>query len=486
VAVTNAGDGTLGGLGVGTVEYSPGQPTGWLSAELDGASTPATLTVSVTGVGLPLGTYSAAVPVTSDGATNSPQKLLVTFRVLGPPSIVASVTDLALVALPDETDEATVDVTNGGGGPLTGLTATVAYGSGMPRGWLDASLDTDAAPATLSLTGSAGSLEQRTYEATVTLSTDVPGVDPVTVAVHFTVSPGPAVVLDPANLYMAAAPGTDAPPVEVAVTNGGGGTLGSLRILSTAYGAGQPSGWLGATLEGTTAPTTLTLTPSTASLPEGSYAATVSLYSPEASNTPIAVRITLDVAPPPIIAVSPGTLTFSSFQGATADPAPQGVSVTNDGGSRLTGLSATATYDDGDGWLDLSWQAGSTTAPAVLMIQPVTGPLKEGTHTATVEISTDIAGVEPKPVDVTFVVTSFTTTVYPILVSECQGCHSAETSSPSTAHSWAVAPSSNTYCRLLVGSGGSCSKMPPDPDWPMPQAELDAYRSWYAAGSPYQ
>ena len=80
VMIANAGGGTLDDLQLGTVAYGAGA-TGWLSASLDRADAPATLTLVATTGSLPLGTYSATVPVTSASASNSPQTVAVTFTV---------------------------------------------------------------------------------------------------------------------------------------------------------------------------------------------------------------------------------------------------------------------------------------------------------------------------------------------------------------------------------------------------------------------
>ena len=74
------------------------------------------------------------------------------------------------------------------------------------------------------------------------------------------------------------------------------------------YGASQPTGWLTASLGGTTAPATLTLNASFAGLTAGTYTATVPVTSAVASNSPQTVAVTFVVAPPPLvsIAVAPG------------------------------------------------------------------------------------------------------------------------------------------------------------------------------------
>ncbi|HSJ06340.1 MAG TPA: Ig-like domain-containing protein, partial [Longimicrobiales bacterium] len=65
----------------------------------------------------------------------------------------------------------------------------------------------------------------------------------------------------------------------VSVTNAGTGTLTGLSAAVT-YGAGQPTGWLSASLSGTTAPASLMLSANQAGLGPGTYTATVAVASP--------------------------------------------------------------------------------------------------------------------------------------------------------------------------------------------------------------
>src|SRR5450759_4221765 len=61
VNVSNGGFGKLSGLGVGTITYGSGQPTGWLTASLSATSAPTTLTLTATTSGSLLSgtTYTA-------------------------------------------------------------------------------------------------------------------------------------------------------------------------------------------------------------------------------------------------------------------------------------------------------------------------------------------------------------------------------------------------------------------------------------------
>jgi hypothetical protein len=60
-----------------------------------------------------------------------------------------------------------VRVTNTGNAPLTGMSATVTYDPAGPTGWIDATLDTPNAPATLTIATTSNTLDVGTYRATV-------------------------------------------------------------------------------------------------------------------------------------------------------------------------------------------------------------------------------------------------------------------------------------------------------------------------------
>lgn len=109
------------------------------------------------------------------------------------------------------------------------------------------------------------------------------------------VAPSGQIALNPSTVEFAAAAGGDDPDVEtVAITNTGGGTLSALAATIT-YETGEPTGWLATTLSGTTAPATLTLTPTTGDLPPGTYNATVNVAASGAANSPRPVTVTFTV-----------------------------------------------------------------------------------------------------------------------------------------------------------------------------------------------
>jgi plastocyanin len=424
INVTNSSTGTLSGLTVDAPSYASGQATGWLAASLGATTAPAVLTLSATTGTLTAGTYSATVALRSSapGVTNSPQTITVTFTVAPAPAptISISATTIAFSATAGGSNPAVqgVNVTNSGTATLSGLSLDApVYGTGQPTGWLSGTLSTTTAPATITLSVVTGSLAAGNYTATMAVRSNAPGVtnSPRTITVNFTVAappPAPTIVLSPTSLSFAATSGGSSPAAQsVNVTNGGTGTLSGLSLDAVAHGSGQPTGWLSATLSGTTAPATITLNATTGSLAAGTYTATLAVRSSATgvTNSPQTISITFTVAaapPAPTIALSATSVSFSATAGGAA-PAAQTVNVTNAGTGTLSQLTIDPpSYTSGQpaGWLAAS--LSSMTAPTTLNLNATTGSLSAGTYTATIVVRSTASGVtnSPQTVTVTFTV----------------------------------------------------------------------------------
>jgi fibronectin type 3 domain-containing protein len=401
VTVQNGGDGTLTGLAA-NVRYTAGQPTGWLTAAVT-STAPASLVLSASQAGLTPGTYTAFVDISSAEAANSPVTLTVRLIVAPPPAAIAlgaSTLTFARAVGGNEPSEQTVAITNAGGGSLSGLAAAVSYAGGQPTDWLAATLSATTAPATLTVRATAGSLPVGTYSATVSISSDVAQNSPQQIAVTLTVSAStPAIGVAPTTLGFSAQQGeVDPPPQSVQITNIGGGALDGLTTFAT-YPGGQAAGWLSLQLSGSTAPATLTVGVRSAGLAPGSYAATISIVSAAAVNSPRQVEVSFQVTEAaPAIVATPATVTFTSTSGGTASPAPIAVAITNGGGGTLSGLTATVSYPQGaaPGWLNA--QLAGTSAPTTLTLTATRGALPVGTHRAVVRLTAAGAAAIDVPV----------------------------------------------------------------------------------------
>ncbi len=297
----------------------------------------------------------------------------------------------------------TVQVTAGGTGILSALSlGRIAYAGGQATEWLAASLNRSTAPATITLAATTAGLAPGTYTATVPVASSQAANSPQAMTATFVVTPVPAIGLgSPAATFIDTVTTGDPAAQTVAVTNAGTGTLSGLAVGTTDYGAG-PGGWVVASLTGTTAPATLTLSVAKGALPPGVYTATVPVTA-AASNSPRTVTVTYDLRPQGAIGLTPQAVTFVDTM-TTPDPAAQTVAVANAGTGTLGGLSVgTVTFGAGQptGWLTTA-TLNQATAPATLTLHVAKGALQPGVYTATVPMLSAAANNAPQIVTVTF------------------------------------------------------------------------------------
>jgi hypothetical protein len=401
VAVTNGG--AAGSVLDGLQVTSAGGA--WLRGAVDVTTAPSTLTIAPTTSGLTAGTYTGTVTVSS-ALTPDARAVAVTLTMTAAPKITVAPASVAMSGVSGTVPAAqTVTISNTGGAALSGIAVgTITYAAGA-TGWLAAQLSGATAPATLTLQplAAAGQLAAGTYTANVPLTSTLAGVSATTITVTLTVQATPSLVLDPASVKFEGDIGAPTPGAfDVAVTNGGGGTLGGLAVGSITYGSGATN-WLSASIAGAAAPTTLHLQPTTTGLPAGTYTATVEVGSSTAGVAAKSVAVTYTLTANPVIAVSRSAVTFSAVANA-ALPAEQTVTVTNSGTGSLGTLSSSVAYQGtATGWLTATFASGS--GGLTLTLRPNTTALPTGTVTATVRIVSSVAGVAGKLVNVTYNVT---------------------------------------------------------------------------------
>lgn len=427
VTITNGGGGTLSGLSVGTVTYGAGA-SGWLSVPTLSATTAnpsVTLTVQPNTGSLTAGTYTATIPVQSAVAANSPQNVTVTFIVAPPPPAIAlNPTSLSFNGTSTGGNPLgqNVNITNGGGGSLSGLAVgTVTYGPGA-SGWITNTTlsGTTANPlVTLLVSVSPGSMPAGVYTATVPITSGVASNSPQNVTVTFTVAPpGPSISLSGTSVsFTATAGGSNPAPQQVSISNGGTGSLTNLSLGAIQYGPGA-SNWIQAPALSSTngfPPATFDVAPVISGLSAGTYTATIPVLSSVATNSPQNLTVSLVVSPAPSIQFSTNSLTFSAPQGG-ADPASQTITITNGGGGTLSGLGVfSTTFGPGaSGWIQTASLSGTIANPSVtLTVRPATGSLAQGSYTATIAIVSSNASNSPANVSVTFNVTAQSATISP-------------------------------------------------------------------------
>lgn len=478
IEIGNAGDGTLQGLTAGPPAHAPGEPAGWLTVQLAGTQ----LSLRARRGTLPVGEYHASVPVAATNAVNSPQSILVTFRIGRRPSIAVSRDPVEMSTTAAGTDVETVEITNEGSRTLGGLRVSVAYG-GTATGWLQAELSGTTAPATLTLTANSGQLPLGTYVANAVLESSQPGVTPFLLRVALTVTPHPNLALSRTSASFNAVFGGSAPAAEtVTVTNGGGGELTGLSVGPVQYGAGA-SGWLQASIAPTTAPATITLAANQGSLPMGSYSATVPVQSPVAPNSPRSVQVTMTVGPAPAITTTPQSVMFGTYRNGSI-PSTQSVAIGSTGGT-LPGLDYTIQYASGSGWLDATWQNDDTTTPATLRLRPNTATLARGTYDAVVRVTSSAPGVAPRDIAVRYTVSTFDVDIFPLFTASnpgtfprlpCTQCH-GQFGNATNAYSYLTANQGVLMCKIT--GGASCPS-----EMRMPTTSVNRVQAWLNAGAP--
>lgn len=255
----------------------------------------------VTGLGAGVDTITA----TSEGRSGTAVIRVVGSAPTGPVmALTPSVVRLGVPQFGPNPGPLTISVTNVGAGTLGGLAINPGSSSCPPQpvicpAWLGGSLSGSTAPATLTMNITTTALVQGMYSASIRVS-GVASNSPQDAIVVFTIGPpvAPAIALTPSNVTFGALRGGANPATQtISVTNAGVGTLTGLAAGTITYGAGQPAGWLGATLSGSTAPAALTLSVTTGNLAVGAYTATLPVTSSVASNGPQTVGVRLVVGP---------------------------------------------------------------------------------------------------------------------------------------------------------------------------------------------
>ncbi|HEY3457356.1 MAG TPA: hypothetical protein VGK64_22440 [Bryobacteraceae bacterium] len=188
--------------------------------------------------------------------------------------------------------------------------------------------------------------------------------------------------------FSGVAGGSNPAAQNVAITNGGSGALNWTAIKTQT--------WLTLSAASGTTPAGLGLAVATGGLSAGTYTDTVTISAPGADGSPQTVTVTLTLTAPPVLGVTPGSLSFAALAGGV-NPPPQTLNVLNNGAG---GLNWNASKNQP--WLSLSATSGS--GPAAIAVGVATAGLAAGTYTDTVTVNAPGAGSSPQTVNVTFVV----------------------------------------------------------------------------------
>ena len=197
-----------------------------------------------------------------------------------------------------------VIVSNSGGGTLTWSVASNVS-------WL-----TLASGEWLTVSANPSGLSPNTYTGTITITaagaSNSPQIISVTLVVTAPPPAAPSITLSASQLKFTYTAGAAAPPAQsISISNSGGGAL--------AWSASSNFSWLAVTPSGT-APSTLAISVSPASLTPGPYQGVISVTATGAANNPQTVTVSLNVsaAAAPSVAVASVTNSASGASGAIA------------------------------------------------------------------------------------------------------------------------------------------------------------------------
>ena len=175
--------------------------------------------------------------------------------------------------------------------------------------------------------------------------------------------------------------GSSPTPQVLEILNGGGQTLN--------WTATWDATWLDISPPSGTAPSNVSIVPDISTLSAGSYADTVILTDPNATNSPQTVVVNLEViVPPPVIELDPDHFGFIAQQDST-NPDPQTMQINDVGAGTLSW-----TASNSQPWLTLSAYSG-TAGDDIDLIVDITG-MEFGAYYDTVVVEDPAASNTPQ------------------------------------------------------------------------------------------
>lgn len=263
----------------------------WLSVSPQTSNSPGTISVTADPTGLPAGTYSGVVTLSSSfSVVQVPVSLVIAGLGLSSnPAVVSlSVPQNYGLSAPQF-----VQISAAGGGALPFQTYTVS-----DLNWLQVDIPTGTTPAVVQVRANTSGLAQGSYLGTLTVrSGSIASTD---IGVALTVGPPASIGLQPASLSFAYTIGDPAPATQTSrVASLSANPQAFTFTTRTADGAN----WLLASGSQATTPAVITVQVSPANLAPGTYQGAVNLTPgvTNASPQPIQVTLTVKAPPPPTV-----------------------------------------------------------------------------------------------------------------------------------------------------------------------------------------
>jgi len=378
---------TVTNRGGGTLIWNATTSAAWLTLSPASGSGNGTIALTVTSSSLTPGTYNTTITVSAVGtpAITIPVNLTVAPAPV-PPAIGTSPTSFSFTVQRGSGNPATqtLNISNTGGGTLTWTASDNAA-------WLTLSPASGTNNGAMSVSAATGSLAVGTYSGAITIS--APGARNTSVPVTFIVAEAPVpprIAAIPTTLSFTAQQGGGNPAAQTLnISNTGGGTL--------TWTASDNAPWLTLSQTSGSGNGTITVTAATGSLAAGTFNAVIAMGSTGTTTIHIPVTFTVTSAPT-TITLSPSSLTYTAISGSS-NPASQSMTVNSTG---------SWTASDNASWLTLSPTSGSGNGTISASIN--LGEVPVGTHTAAITVT---GGGTVRNVNVTLMVSAASLTISP-------------------------------------------------------------------------
>lgn len=164
--------------------------------------------------------------------------------------------------------------------------ATTAWAITSNQSWLTATASSTLTPGTITVSVNTSGFGEGTYSGTVTVSAPGASGSPFTIPVTLAVKTA-VMSVSPTSLVFFGATSANPATQAVQVTNAGTGGLG--------WTATDTTTWLGLSPTSGNAPSTITVSPNSQVLSPGSYSDTITISSPDVTNSPAHVAVSMQV-----------------------------------------------------------------------------------------------------------------------------------------------------------------------------------------------
>jgi len=152
--------------------------------------------------------------------------------------------------------------------------------------WLTASVSSSLTPATITVSVNSAGFTEGTYTGALTIFAPGASGSPITIPVTLGVKTA-VMSVTPSSLVFFGATTASPTAQSIQVTNAGTGSLG--------WTATDTTSWLGLSPTSGSAPSTITVSPNSTILSAGSYTDTVTVSSPDVTNSPATVAVSMQV-----------------------------------------------------------------------------------------------------------------------------------------------------------------------------------------------